>query len=314
MLLLATAVLGGPFAAPAAAAACPADLQPAAAAQRQAANPPDEQLRGIDRGFLWSLSKDGRVSWLFGSVHVGRPAWALPGPALAKAFAATDTLALELDPFDPTLAGRLTAAARAVNDRFAVDAALRQRLEHLTTCAGLAAAGQLPGALQLMALTLSAARHQGLRVEDGQELMLAAMARSAQRPIAALESVDQQLTALLPQDPLQARLMLEQGLRQLESGRAAASLLRLTRGWADGDLHTMQSYAQWCDCADTAAERALLTRLNDDRNPHLAHAIGMLHDQGRSVLAAVGALHMTGPQALPRLLAEQGFLVQRVQY
>ncbi len=57
-----------------------------------------------------------------------------------------------------------------------------------------------------------------------------------------------------------------------------------------------------------------MRRLIDGRNPALARAIGTLHDQGRTLLAAVGALHMTGPQALPRLLAEQGFSVQRVAF
>ena len=80
------------------------------------------------------------------------------------------------------------------------------------------------------------------------------------------------------------------------------------------DLEALEDYPRWCECAHDEAERALLRRLNDERNPHLARAIAELHLRGRRVFAAVGALHMTGPQALPRLLQAQGFSVERVVF
>ena len=43
--------------------------------------PLDEaQRHARDRGFLWKLEKDGRTSWLYGTVHVARLEWAFPGP------------------------------------------------------------------------------------------------------------------------------------------------------------------------------------------------------------------------------------------
>ena len=57
-----------------------------------------------------------------------------------------------------------------------------------------------------------------------------------------------------------------------------------------------------------------MRRLNDERNPALADGIEAQHRRGRRVLAAVGALHMTGPQALPVLLAQRGFKVERVGF
>ena len=55
-----------------------------------------------------------------------------------------------------------------------------------------------------------------------------------------------------------------------------------------------------------------MQRLNDDRNSGLADGIDALHRDGRKVFAAVGALHMTGAKALPALLAQRGFTVQRL--
>jgi hypothetical protein len=89
---------------------------------------------------------------------------------------------------------------------------------------------------------------------------------------------------------------------------------RLVAAWERGDLEALEDYPRWCECAHDEAERALLRRLNDERNPHLARGIAELHLRGRRVFAAVGALHMTGPQALPRLLQAQGFSVERVAF
>ena len=54
--------------------------------------------------------------------------------------------------------------------------------------------------------------------------------------------------------------------------------------------------------------------LNDERNPALAERIDALHSEGRPLFAAVGALHMTGPQSLLRLLAARGFRIERVEF
>ena len=57
-----------------------------------------------------------------------------------------------------------------------------------------------------------------------------------------------------------------------------------------------------------------MRKLNDDRNAPLADGIENQHRLGKRVFAAVGALHMTGPQGLPLLLAQRGFKVERVAF
>lgn len=289
-----------------AAATCtPPPLAPGAAPGQTASRPAQ------DVGLLWRLSKDGRDSWLFGTIHVGKPAWSAPGPALRQALSRSDVVALEIDPADPQLAQRLHQATRAAPP---ADAAQRARLQALADAACLPA-GSLQGLhpmLQAVTLTLLQARHDGLDAAYAQELMLAAAARAAGLPVVALESVAQQVDALLPQDAQQMRRLLDESLDQLERGRAGPLLRRLAEAWAAGDLQMLERHAQWCECADTDEQRAWLRRLNDDRNPQLAAGIDALHARGHRVFAAVGALHMTGAQALPRLLQQRGYQVQRV--
>ena len=293
---------------PRAATNCPPAPSVPSAAQWQSL-----QSDARDVGLLWRIRKDGRDSWLFGTLHVGKPAWSVPGPTLRQALAQSDVLALELDPGDPQLALRLREATRAAPPP---DAALRLRLQAQATAACLPpdALQDLHPMLQLLTLTLLQARRDALDTAFAQELMLAAAARSAGLRIVALESVEQQISALLPADAAQQQRLLEQSLEQLEGGRSGALLRRLAEIWAAGDLDTLEHHAQWCECADTDAQRAWLRRLNDERNAPLADGIDALHAQGYRVLAAVGALHMTGAQALPKLLAQRGYQVQRMPF
>ena len=311
LLFTMVAAIGAPATATTSAQDCPPIIQAPTAVEVRAA-----QREARDRGFLWRLVKGGRTSWLFGTIHVGKLPWAFPGPALAQAFAGSDILALELDPLDPAVARQVAAATQLPAAADALPAPLDERLQRQLAAACVdreVLRGQQP-MMQLITLNLLSARRDALDVAFGQELALASMARAAGRRTVSLETVEQQMAALLPDDAAQSRLQLEQGLEQLEDGRARTVLRRLANAWNEGDLATIEHHAEWCDCANTAAERAQLQRLNDARNPHLADAIAALHGQGHRVLAAVGALHMTGPQALPRLLEQRGFKVQRVAF
>jgi uncharacterized protein YbaP (TraB family) len=163
--------------------------------------------------------------------------------------------------------------------------------------------------LQLSTLTLMEARRDGFDVLFGQDLMLLARAKADGRPVQSLESVEEQLAALAPTDA-ELPAVVDGTLRQLQRGRMRAPLRKLAEAWSRGDLKTLAAYPRWCGCADSPAERAWLKRVNDDRNVELAARVDALHGAGQRLLVAVGALHMSGPQALTRLLAQRGFTVE----
>jgi uncharacterized protein len=146
------------------------------------------------------------------------------------------------------------------------------------------------------------------------EQLLAAQARARGLAVVSLETPAQQVQALVPSDAVEAEKVLTQGLAQLEQNGGRRVLARLLSSWETGDLAALENFAVWCECAGSAEERAFMRRLNDERNPALADGIEAQHQQGQRVLAAVGALHMTGPQSLPRLLAQRGFTVERVAF
>ena len=312
-----TATATAAAAATATAAACPPPL-PSAATKGPAP----------DRGLLWRVTRDGRSSWLFGTLHVGKPAWKQLGPRVSAALRASDVLAVEIDPDDPGLAAALVETGPPLMLSAALQARLRRAYD--SACINPTSLAALHPLLQVTTLTVLEARWLGLDVAYAQEHVLLAYSRrddrgdgrgpgrhgATQAPlrVLALETAAQQKSAMLPTDPAEALNALEQGLAQLEDPSGRRVLARLARAWEQGDLDTLSSYEQWCACATTEEDRAQMRRLNDERNPALADGIAAQHRAGLRVFAAVGALHMTGPAALPLLLAQRGFRVERIVF
>jgi uncharacterized protein YbaP (TraB family) len=324
--------------------ACPPTPLRVADALRVAVSAPAPRR---DRGFLWRLRRDGRESYLYGTLHLGKPAWVVPGPKVQAALDASDVLALEIDPLDAdaqrpamdlTRAGGAGAAgAAAAPARWqpgpleirgrgpeSVPApgagklpdALQERLDRQVQAACLTPVevAAWPALRQLMTLSVLSARWDGLDPAYSQELALSAMARRQRRSVIALESVDQQRQALQGLAPGSAPELAERLLHQLETGSVRRVLARIGDVWEQGDLGALEDYESWCDCAASPADRRVLHSLNEDRNLAMADRVEALHRGGARVFAAVGALHMAGPRGLPQQLRERGFQVDRLLF
>jgi uncharacterized protein YbaP (TraB family) len=280
---------------------------------------PEQGMEGMrnakDRGALWRISKDGRTSYLYGTIHIGRLDWIFPGPNLMTALSDTGVIAVEVDITAPDTGQEMMAAMAAAPSVPLTD-------DDRARLAKLAASECIPpGAFDvfhpvMQAITYSSliGRRDGLYAEFAQEFMLIGFARAASRPVVALESIGVQMAALIPDDPASARSTFEETLTELEAPDARSKLLHTTMVWERGDLEAMDTIEEACQCQPTAQQRKAFLALNDGRNPGIARRIAEEHAKGVPVLAAVGMLHMTGDKALPKLLAAEGFEVTRVVY
>ena len=297
------------------------DAQPATAScPPVAATPTPEQVQaGVkaarNHGFLWRLRKDGRESWLYGTVHVARFEWMFPGPAITAALKASDTIALELDVLDPDIQRRM-ADGMARPSGTVLPETLRQRLQRQAEAACLPAqalAGLNPE-MQIATLESLVGRRDGLDPSYGIDVMLAGWARNAGKLAVSLETPELQLATLAMPTPAETLEFVASTLAEMETGLAAPSLQRIAQVWADGDLGMLSRYESWCDCIKTPADRAALGRMLDERNPGLADHIAAVHAKGQRVFAAVGSLHMIGPLGLPALMTQRGFTVEVVAF
>lgn len=268
--------------------------------------------QAIDRGYLWKIEKSGRTSYLFGTIHVNSLDWMIPGPAVMTALSQVDVLALEIDPLDPAIARALAEPEAIAATPRTLKPALRARLDArlAAACVPPATVAKMPALMQIAAAVMMDARSVGLEPSFGSEILLAGMALGLKKAVVSLESVALQMASLSDTDDTEA--MLSTSLQQAENGAARRMLVRLHKAWGDGNVADMENLDKWCECLDTEADRRLLTRLNDDRNPALAAGIAGLHSEGKRVFAAVGTLHMFGAKGLPKLLADMGYKVERV--
>jgi uncharacterized protein len=313
--------------APASHAPAPANTQSPADAQSQAqgACPPIAQAltrervqagmaAARDHGFLWRITKDGRTSYLYGTIHAAKLEWIFPGPTVADALRRSDTLALELDMLDPDIRQRLAAALVAPRG-FTLPAALVMRLRHRmqAECIAPETLEKMAPELQIASLTVLAARRDGLDPAYSIDLMLAGFGHGAHKRVQSLESVETQMQALLLPDRDAATAFVASALDDLDAGRTRPALNRVAAIWSSGDFAGLARYEEWCECVDTPAERTALKHLLDDRNPALADAIDALHANRHRVFAAVGSLHMVGPLGVPALLARRGYTVEPIE-
>jgi uncharacterized protein YbaP (TraB family) len=285
-----------------------------------AAAPTPEQVQaGMEaahnHGFLWRIRKDGHESWLYGTLHVARFEWMFPGPAIANALNASDTVALELDVLDPDIQQRMAQGMVAPSGT-TLPEPLKQRLQRQAEaeCVPPQALAALSPEMQIATLESLVGRRDGLDPSYGIDVVLAGWARGARKPVVSLETPELQLAMLAMPTPAETLEFIDGALIEMETGHAAPSLNRVAQVWADGDLDMLSRYESWCDCIKTPADRTALARLLDQRNPGLADSIAALHAKGQRVFAAVGSLHMIGPLGLPALMAQRGFRVEAIAF
>ena len=269
-----------------------------------------------DHGFLWKIEKGGSTGYLYGSIHLGKLDWAIPGPKTIAALQASGVIALELDVLDPQVQAQLSDPSRFGIKSIALPQPLKQRMEIIAkrVCAPVAALAGLHPLMQLITVTMLDARFSNLEVGYSTEMFLSGFARGAKKTIESLETAELQMRALLVGQDKDILEAIESGMTSFESGNQRAQTERLINAWATGNLDELQRYEQWCECMNTETDRKYLRRLLDDRNPHLAAGIDKLFRDGRNVFAAVGSLHMIGPKSVPKLLEKMGYNVERVVF
>ncbi|MDJ0278623.1 TraB/GumN family protein [Sphingomonas sp. 2R-10] len=257
---------------------------------------------------LWVARDADTTIWLFGTVHRLRPGtpW-LAGP-VARAFADSDTLVLEIPPVDPdamTAALVRVAPVRPAPLPVALDRRLRERARALGFPArAFDATDPWFAATTLAAQPLARA---GYSAAPAPETLLATLAGRSGTAIEPLETLDRQLGifAALPQ-PAQRTML----ARVLADPDPVPAMDRIVATWGRGDVATLDRLlASDMDEAGPAVRTALLDRRNATWAGKIAK--GMRRPGTRFV--AVGAGHLTGPGSVQARLQVLGVEVSRVR-
>ena len=269
-----------------------------------------------DRGFLWRYEKNGNTGYLYGSIHVGRREWIVPGPKTMAALQSAGVIALELDILDPKVQQQMSDPSRFGIKKVQLPPSLKLRMETIAkrVCAPVETLEELHPLMQLITVTIHDARFSGLELAYGSEIFLAGFSRGAKKRIEGLETPELQMHALLAGEAQDIIETVESGLTLFETGKQRTQTDRLINAWATRNIDELQRYEEWCECMITETDRKYMKGLLDDRNPHLAASIDKLSRDGRKVFAAVGSLHLIGPNSVPKQLEKMGYKIERVVF
>lgn len=269
---------------------------------------------GKDHGFLWKVSKNGHTSWLYGTMHIARFDWLIPGPLTRQAFKNSSVVAVELVLADPQTRAVLQRPASPERLQHLKDTGRRQQLNAIAQqmCLPPQALQNMPGAIEAAALVALSSRADGLYPDYGIDAILQSFANAAHKPLVALETAEEQTSLLAGKTEQDEDALIDSAIKDLKSPTGRTEMRDIATMWGTSDLTKLNNYREWCQCERTPLEVQQTKAMLDDRNILMAEKIERLHDSGKSVFVAVGALHMSGPMGLPALLQKAGYTVQPI--
>lgn len=260
---------------------------------------------------LWHVHGPAGEVYLLGSVHMLPPDVTWRSPAIAAAIKRADVFVFEVSESARSL-GRMQAM---VTSRGSLpEGQTLRELIHPGKRADFDAALQATGVpeaaiahdrpwLAGLVMLMTQAQKQKFDPASGVDVTLMAEARKARKRMRYLETAEQQMAVLVPDDPKLELEEFESSLDDLKD--VSGNIQPLIAAWSAGDVKKLDTLVNGDLDASPAARKALL----DDRNARwLPQIQAMLHEK-RVFLVTVGAGHLTGAKGLPALLRKAGYTV-----
>ncbi len=281
------------------------------------ADVPAQPAAGAHVPLLWKVSDQDNSVYLLGSFHLLKPDDYPLSADVDAAFADSASLVFEVVPSEllsPETAVKFQQAA-GYDDGKTLSQVLpedvKQRLEQVLTATGGSMAqveGSEPWAISL-GMMIGMAQAAGFRQEQGLDMHFIRLAGEAGKPVAGLESIDDQIAALDGAPHSEQALSLGKLLENPQ--KAIADLLELHTAWKTGDVRKLNDELRVKMQQDTPESYRLI---NTDRNDAWVPGIERyLADSDKdNALIVVGALHLLGEDGVVEKLRDRGYTVERV--
>ncbi len=258
-----------------------------------------EKTPAKNAGFLWRIEKDGRSSWLYGTMHQMHIDYAKPGMQIMFGMRSSEVLAPEINFYEPQTPVSTNHATFTLSNLYL------ERLKKLYVSDCLVGN---PSKLFLGPVLEAQMKRQFLYSGYGPDARLMQIAKRSNKAITQLETMAMHAKALSPETQAEFDAQLEFSLAAIEAGTFQADLANMAKAWQTNDLEFfVKTEAQM-----SSREPAFMRRLNDERNLGMAQKIDTMHMEGKRVFVAVGALHMTGKHGLPKIMHEKGYVVHYI--
>ena len=263
---------------------------------------------------MWKLETDKATVYFLGSFHLLPPdiVWR-NDPRIDKALQSADQVLFEVD-----MAGLDTPEGQAAivrhgvlpGDRTLHDVLHKETYDALAFAAGrfgmpLARLERLQPWMAAAGLMVGYMTSRGADPESGVDDRLTRDARAAGKPVAGLETIDEQFTALdllSAQDP---DLIITDMLRLLDEKNGVLS--QVLAAWREGDEQAIDRLLR----EDLEKVDGAYDRFITNRNAAWVPKIDALIKQGGTYFVVVGAGHLVGDQSVIAMLRAKGYAIER---
>ena len=270
------------------------------------------------RGQLYRITHDGKTSYLFGTIHVGKDGVYPLDPEASQALLNSQTLVIELDirqdvPFQKALARHGRYANGDLVQNHLTSATLNKMVQ------ALAKAGMSLQSVQhykpwLIANLLVGAEldSHGFERSQAVEYALLAAAQKQDKAVHELESAEYQLGLFDMLDPRQQEQYLLESMADLASGSSLKRSQALIDAWNSADAPGIKAAWQTATTGDSISAGFMQRVLLGKRNPEMAANIERIMQQDQVAFVGVGLLHLVGDDGLPQLLKRRGYQVEQL--
>lgn len=261
---------------------------------------------------LWRVSKDDAELYIGGTIHLlSTSDYPLP-EAFDRVYRKADKLVLEVDLAD--FSGQQAQIAMMRRLQYVDGATLRDELNAETYAelqrfclhAGIPIESlqNLKPPLVAISLMMFELHRLGL-AEAGVDHFFSAKAKSDNKPVEALESLETQISALEQMGLGQENELILSTLREIQE--LPALLVELKSAWRSGDLDTLDELG----IAPMRSDYPRLYRdLLVDRNNAWVPKIEAMLSTPERELILVGVLHLAGEKGVLQQLCERGYVVE----
>ncbi len=270
------------------------------------------------RGTLYRIRYHDHTSYLFGTIHVGRPEFFPLEAQATKALSEAGTLALELDLRDTAGLQNavqkygMYAGADTVEQHLSADSLKRLKAALAQSGIPFERVAHMKTWMIANVLLVTMLEQQGYHTDLATEAYLTTAATVQGKTVVGLESADYQLSLFDNMTEKQQEQYLNENLDDVQSGEMRKKTQELVDAWATADEKAFDEMLTEAQNDQTTEGKFFLDVLIGKRNPIMAGKIETMLKEDKASFVGVGLLHLIGANGVPQLLAKRGYEVTRL--
>ncbi|WP_293703431.1 MULTISPECIES: TraB/GumN family protein [unclassified Sphingopyxis] len=264
---------------------------------------------------LWVVKDDDTTIYLFGTVHVLKPGLSWFDEAVKDAFDKSDEMMLELVmPEDQAAVAKtmmplaMDTTGKTIPSRLTADELKAYQAALVSVGVPANAFDSFEPWFPAMTLSVLPLTKLGYDPEQGAEKLLTKFAKADSKPVAGLETLEEQLGFFDKLPETQQVAFLNAVVKDID--KLGPMLDKMVGLWAKGDPDGLAVTMN----ESMAATPELAQILLYDRNARWADQIKTRMDKPGTVFIAVGAGHLAGEKSVQDYLKDRGLTATRIAY